>query len=415
MTVLPDHVEVAVVGAGLAGLAAARVLAAAGREVAVLEASDGVGGRVRTDIVDGFQLDRGFQVLLTAYPEAKRQLDLAALDLQPFRPGAIVWMGGRGYLVSDPFRDPRGVLATLRAPIGTLADKARIAALRRRVLRGDPGDLVRSGADLPTITALRAAGFSSRIIERFFRPLVAGIQLDPSLETSSRMFDVIFAMLAKGDSTLPAAGMGAIPRQLASHLPAGTVHLGSEVQGVEGTVIRLSGGRSLDVDAVVIATEGPAAARLLGLPPVAGNAVSCCWFAAPVAPVPDAAVLLDGDGTGPATNVVVHSNVAPSYAPAGQALIAAACPGPHEPAGLADAVQAQLRGWFGTQVDDWRHLRTDTIAFAQPTQRPPLHPKRPVALGELRFVCGDHRDTASIQGALFSGRRCGEAVAAALA
>lgn len=197
MSQLPARVDVAIVGAGLAGLAAARHLHAKSFTVALLEAQDDVGGRVRTDLVDGFRLDRGFQILLTAYPELKRQVDLDALDLHNFDPGALVMMRGRSYAVTDPFRAPRGAVSTVRAPIGTIADKVRIALLRARTLRGDPRELLR-GQDLPTVVALRRAGFSETIINRFFRPLFGGIQLDPSLTTSRRMFDIIFRSLGEG-------------------------------------------------------------------------------------------------------------------------------------------------------------------------------------------------------------------------
>jgi phytoene dehydrogenase-like protein len=424
---LPDRTDVVVVGAGLAGLAAARVLQEAGREVVVLEASDGVGGRVHTDVVDGFLLDRGFQVLLTAYPELERQLDVGALDLQAFAPGALVWLNGKGHVVSDPFRDPRHGLATAAAPIGSLGDKLRVARLRRRLTKADPRALLR-GPDVPTLTALRGAGFSSRMIDRFFRPLLGGIQLDPTLETSARMFEVIFRTLATGGAAVPAAGMGTIPEQLAGRLRPGTVRCGQRVAAVERTSVWTVDGWQISAAAVIVATDGPQAARLVGLPEVGSKPVSCVYFAADRPPVPHKLVVLDGSGTGPALNVAVMSNVAPSYAPEGQALVAAACPGlldvpeslrPRFDADsaadrLASSVRAQLREWWGPQVDTWRHLRTYTIAHGQPDQRPPFSPRQRVDLGAGRFVCGDHRDTASIQGALFSGRRCGEAVAEAL-
>lgn len=407
---LPERAEVVVVGAGLAGLAAARTLQAAGRRPLVLEASDGVGGRVRSDVVDGFTLDRGFQVLLTAYPELASQLDLHALDLHAFDPGALVWTGDRLHLVADPFRRPSGLLRTAVAPVGSLVDKARVAALRRRVVRTEVPDLLR-GPDRSTREALAEAGFSDAVVERFFRPLFGGIQLDPDLETSARMFDTIFRCLAVGDSAVPGGGMQAIPDQLAAGLAPGAIVLQAVVAGVEAGRVVLADGRAVAAGAVVVAVEGPTAADLLGLPPVASRPATCVWFAADRAPVPDRSVLLDGTGAGPALNVAVMSNVAPPYAPPGRALVAAACPGVRDP-GAEPGVRAQLRRWWGSEVDRWEHLRTDAIAHGQPDQRPPLHAKQPVALGDGRFVCGDHRDTGSIQGALFSGRRAAEAVLA---
>ncbi|MEM1334629.1 MAG: FAD-dependent oxidoreductase, partial [Actinomycetota bacterium] len=218
----PPDDPVVIVGAGLAGLTCAAVLHDAGVPVRVIEAADGIGGRVRTDEIDGFLVDRGFQVALTAYPEMHRQLDMDTLDFRAFDPGALVWRDGRGSAVSDPFRLPTSIVSTVTAPVGSLFDKARIARLRFRVQRTHPAQLLR-GDDRPTGAALRDDGFSETMIQRFFRPLVGGIQLDPDLNDSRRMFDIIFRMLADGDSAVPAAGMGAIPRQLAHRLPAGAI------------------------------------------------------------------------------------------------------------------------------------------------------------------------------------------------
>ena len=225
---------VVIVGAGLAGLSCAVALHEAGVDVVVLEASDGVGGRVRTDRIDGFLVDRGVQVALTAYPELVRQFDLDALELQRFDPGALVWRQGKGSAVSDPFRLPTTTVSTLLSPIGSVGDKLRIARLRARLRRVDPAQLL-AGDDVTTVTALRGAGFSETVIQRFFRPLVGGIQLDPDLGDSRRMFDVIFRMLADGDAAVPAGGMQEIPHQLASQLPAGTVRLGATVASTTRT------------------------------------------------------------------------------------------------------------------------------------------------------------------------------------
>jgi phytoene dehydrogenase-like protein len=410
---MTDPLPIVVVGAGLAGLAAATRLHGAERSVIVLEAGDGVGGRVRTDVVDGFRLDRGFQVLLTDYPEARAQLDLDALALRRFDPGALVWTGRRFGRVGDPFRAPGTLPATVAAPIGTIADKLRILRLRQRLTATEARSLLRS-EDGTTIDHLRYLGFSPRAIARFFRPLFGGILLDPDLGTSRRIFDVIFRSLARGGSAVPAGGMGAIPAQLAAALPPGTIRLGRAVDAVDGHGVTLSGGDRVEARAVVVATEGPAAARLLpGLEVAPGRPVSCVYFAATEAPVRDRLVVLDGVGNGPVLNLAVMSNVAPDYAPDGQALIVAACPGAFDD-GLVDLVRRQLRTWFGPAVDTWDHLRSYHIPYGQPDQRPPFVPKRSNHVDGGLWVCGDHRDTGSIQGALFSGRRTADDVLASL-
>jgi phytoene dehydrogenase-like protein len=410
-----QDVDVVIVGAGLAGLSCARTLTAQGLVVVVLEAADGVGGRVRTDVVDGFQLDRGFQILLTAYPELSRQLDVDALDLQVFDPGSRVWTGSGFATVADPLRRPSALPATLAAPVGSLIDKARVGLLRQRLVHRDPVSLLQS-PDRTTAQELSELGFSPAMVERFFRPLVGGIQLDVDLTTSARMFDVIFRTLAVGDAAVPAGGMGAIGAQLAEGLPPGAVRLHTPVARVEATTAWTSGGEAVRGRAVVVATEGPVAARLVGVRDPGSKSAAAVWFSAPTAPIGGRAILLDGEGSGPAANVAVMSEVAPSYAPSGRSLVVAACPGlgadPAEPEGpLVGAVLAQLARWFGADaVGSWDLLRVDRIAHGQPRADVPFSPKRRVALGDGRYVAGDHRDTPSIQGALFSGRRCGEAV-----
>jgi phytoene dehydrogenase-like protein len=408
--------DVLVVGGGLAGLVCAQDLSRSGVVCRVLEASDRVGGRVRTDAVDGYLLDRGFQILLTAYPQVVRRLDLEALDLRPFEPGAVVRVDGRFHPVADPLRRPGLVVDTLRAPIGTLADKIRLARLVLDVRTHTVRQLL-TRPEMSTAARLTAAGVSDRMVESFWRPLFGGIQLDPELAVSSRRFDVILRMLATGGTAVPAAGMGAIPDQLAACLPEGTVVTGTGVTAVDGTGVVLEDGRALTARAVVVATDGPAAHRLLGraVADPGSRAAACCWFAAPAPPRRGRALLLDGEGGGPAANVVVMSEVAPSYAPAGRALVAAAVPGPGAlRPDVTARVTEQLARWFGTATGEWELLRTDVIPHGQPAQAPPFSPRQPVALGGGLFVCGDHRDTASIQGAMFSGQRTASAVLAHL-
>ena len=409
---VPDSADVVVVGAGLAGLSAARAVHEAGLDVLVLEASDGVGGRVRSDVVEGFTLDRGFQVLLTAYPELETQFDVDALNLRRFEPGAMLWDGKRISVLGDPLRRPKTLVSGALAPIGSVADKARLLRQRIRLARADVGDLLRHDDDT-TYHALLSDGFSESMIDGFFRPFVGGIQLDPTLQTSRRMFDVIMRCLLTGDAAVPAGGMGTISTQLASHLPPQAVRLEAPVSAVKPGEVRI-GDRVVAAQRVIVATEGPAAASLLGLDAVESNPATCVWFAADEAPVDDRYLILDSSASGPALNIAVMSNVAPEYAPAGKTLIAAACPGIHNPHAEAP-VRKQLALIWGSAVESWRHLRTDTIAHGQPRQYPPFAPKKKIDLGEGLFVCGDHRDTASIQGALFSGRRCGEAVVESLA
>jgi len=412
-----DDRPIIIVGAGLAGLRCAGVLEEQGMPWLLLESQDGPGGRVRTDYVEGFQLDRGFQVLLTAYPSARRALDYDALDLRPFAPGAIVRLADGFQRVSDPFRRPTALLSTLRAPIGSLGDKVRVARLRRRLRRLSLPALWQR-PEHTTREALAEYGFSAQMIERFWRPLFAGIQLDRTLGTSRRMFDFVVRMLADGDSALPAAGMQAIPDQLAAGLPSGRIRYGTTVVAVDRGGVWLEDGELLRGQAVVVATDGPTANRLI--PAVSAprsKRVGCLYFAAERPPVDEPYIVLNGEGTGVVSNLCVPSVIAPSYAPAGVSLVSVTVlTPPAHPQVLEGAVRDQLRGWFGRRVDTWRLLRQYDIAHAQPDQQSPAlaTPQRPVEIDAGIFCCGDHRDNASIDGALSSGQRTATALATAL-
>jgi phytoene dehydrogenase-like protein len=423
---MPDSsAPVIVVGAGLAGLACALELRRRGVEVVVLEASDGVGGRVRTDHVDGFLLDRGFQVLLAGYPECRAQLDYDALDLRAFFPGAVVQRGGRARVVADPRKHP---LQALRALDGVARPSdapalVRLLAASRRSVRDGLDDHGAAAADTETTAqALRAAGLSPTLIDAFLRPFLAGITLDPELTVSARFARFVLGSLTAGPTVVPAGGMGAIGEQLAARLPAGSLRLGAAVRDVHAEGVALAGGERVEAAAVVVATEGPAAARLVdGLPDPGSVATTCLWWDAPASPAtgPPGALVLDGDGAGPVNNVAVLSDVAPGYAPPGRALVNASMAGlaAADDDALDAAARAQLRGWFGPQVTGWRRLRVDRVAHAQPRQEPGTleTPQRPLRRSEGLWVCGDHRDTASLNGALASGRRAGAEVATALA
>ena len=251
--------DVVIVGAGLAGLTCARRLQAQGRACLVLEAADAVGGRVRTDLVDGFQLDRGFQVLLTAYPAAERWLDYDALALGRFSSGARVWCEGAMHLVSDPTRQPGDLMATLKAPVGSMGDKLMIATLRSAARRGTLDELF-ARPETTAMAALRAHGFSDVMFERFLRPWFGGIFLDAELTASSRMLDFVLRMFGEGHAAVPAAGMQTIPEQLAAGLTPGSVRVNAPVAAIGNGVVTLQSGERVAASHIVVATDvGPLA------------------------------------------------------------------------------------------------------------------------------------------------------------
>ena len=400
--------QVLVIGGGLAGLAAAFTLIRNGQEVLLLEASDDVGGRVRTDLVDGFQLDRGFQVLLTAYPELERHLDLDALDLRHFEPGAVVYRNGNPDRLADPFRRPTAVPAAVLTSSLTVRDKLLLLRLRHQLARMTATSHVHE-ADTSLEVNLHKMGFSRRAIDRFFNPLLSGIQLTVGLEGSSRLGFLVLRTLFADSAAVPAAGMGQLAHQMAAALPAGSIRTSCAVERLKGRTIWTETGDVYRPGQIVVATDGPTAASLLEVPGPRSRPQSCSYFAAPGAPTDSRAILLDGDLDGPARNVAVMTNVAPGYSPDHRSLIATVMPGMYEP-NCANLVLPQMRRWFGDEVDEWEHLRTYTIAHGQPGFEVGTPMRRRIRLGPNLFVCGDHRDTPSIQGALVSGRRTAEAL-----
>ena len=412
---------VVVIGAGLSGLCCARLLVRHNIDVLVLEAQDDVGGRVRTDLVDGFQLDRGFQVLQTAYPEAAAQLDYDSLRLQNFAPGALIHMRGRMIEMSDPWRRPSKLLSTAFNGIGNFSDRLKLAKLRWHVTHTSIDDLWHEPESTTQDYLLKTCGLSDDMVDRFFRPWFSGVFLEKDLSTSSRFFRFLFRIFALGDASLPEQGMSAIPRQLAAKLTPSTVRLSTAVDSlVSSQCVRLGTGESIDCRAIVLAVEGKEAARLTNgmIPLPEFNSTTCFYFAASHPPFNEPLLLLNGDNDGPINNLSVVSNVAKNYAPAGQALISASVTGKlaMKSGDLSTSVLQQLRRWFGSQVDSWSMLRSYEIPMALPSQRAGFSEgasRTPLSSVGV-YHCGDYCETSSIQGAMLSGRKTAEALIADL-
>jgi phytoene dehydrogenase-like protein len=407
-------VDVVIVGAGPAGLSCARHLMQTGVSFVVLEADERIGGRLKTDEYDGFLLNHGFQVLQTAYPEPRRVLDFDRLDLKPFAPGAIIRADGEFYKISDPTRRPRDAWSTLTAPIGSFTDRLRMLRIISKARRGNVSRLFKA-PDKPTLEFLRAEGFSEKMIQRFFKPFFGGVCLDPDIQASCRVFTYVLRIFADGDVALPARGMAAIPEQLSEKLPGDRIRTGTRVETIERHLVVLATGEEIPSRAAVLATEGPETARLLGKKPsVRSRGELCLYFAAGKAPIDGPYLILNGDETGIVNSVTVPSVVAKSYAPAGQALISVVLLGDLslDDAAAESTVRKELADWFGSQVDDWRHLKTYRLTHALPAQPPPMPdptvPQRPPKPGI--HVCGEYGSVPGIQWAMLSGRHAAESV-----
>ena len=397
-----------VVGAGLAGLSAARHLEAAGRSVVVLESGTEVGGRVRTDHVDGWLFDHGFQVFDTGYPEPRRLLsdrDREALLLHTLPNGALVRLGDRFHRLGDPRQRPADLLGALRAPIGSLRDKANLAAFLLRV-RLTRGDRLLKRTERSAYDDFRAAGLSPETIDGLLRPFLAGVLLEDELTTSSRFVELVLRSFSRGRQALPAEGIGAIPAALAA--PLADVRFGARVDWVEPRAVMVAGQR-LTADAVVVATDPKAAATLLPtLAPVPMRRVTTVYFGADSSPAGKTGLLCIGPG--PLTNAVALTDSVPSYGPPGRTLMSVSTLEPELP---AHVMRRQLTAWFGPEVAGWQELARYDVPAALPVSDPPLDKlRRTVRVARGLYVCGDHRDSPSQQGALVSGRRTAEAVLA---
>ena len=417
--------HVVVAGGGLAGLVAARHLADAGAEVELLERRDRVGGRVRTRTVEGFTLDRGFQVLFTAYPAARRELDYDALDLRAFAPGAtIAWPDHRSTL-ADPLADPSAALPTLLNRDVRTADKLRLFALQRELLGRDvEGIFDVDAGDRPEATIreyLAARGFSTAFVERFAEPFYGGITLDRSLGTSRSVFEYTFRMLSAGETVVPAEGMAVIP----AHLRDRAAEAGASVEtGVAVTDVDPEDGLTVETeagdrspDAAVVATDPATAADLCGVrtpTDARGCTTLHCSLPAHQSLDTGSRIVLNAADDRPNT-VAPMSAAAPEYAPEGRQLLSATflgSPGGSEEA-LTETVREALEAWFPeNHFGGLERVGIDRIEFAQFAQPPGFRAELPgveAPAGPV-VVAGDYTEWSSIQGAMESGRKAARAL-----
>lgn len=409
--------DVVVVGAGLSGLSAAQALLAHGLSVTVLERDEVVGGRQHTDRVDGFLLDRGFQVLNPAYPALAHGVDVAALGLQRFGAGVVVRREAGLATLAHPLRHPRFVLASLRS--GLLRPR-ELAALARWVgpTIASPKRAALAGPDVTVEAGWARSGVDGVLRREVLEPFIAGVVVEDRLETSDSFARLLVRMFALGVPGLPRDGMQALPAQLRGRVEAagGTVRTGTPVVDVrsDGAGVTLEDGTVVAARAVVVAVSPEVVSDLVDAERVTMHGLTTWWFATDEAPSSSDMLAVDGTRSGPLVNTTVVSNAAPSYAPPGRHLVEATAlihPGTH--VGDDEAREHAGRIW-GASTTGWELLARHDVPHALPAQPAPLRLTSPPRLGSGAYVCGDHRDTASIQGAIVSGRRVAQAVAADL-
>lgn len=403
--------DIIIIGAGLSGLTAANYLHQKGRSVLVLEAAGRPGGRVQTTEQDGFLLDHGFQVLATAYPEARALLDYSALDLRPFKPGALLLQpdGSRGR-IGDPIRDPGSLFPTLFAKAGGLSSKLGILRLRNQLARLSAEEVFQR-EERPTAEVLRGEyGFSEELAARFFRPFYAGIFLEPELRTSRRMFDFVFKMFAEGAVAVPNGGMGQIPLQLAGRLPEGSIRYNSRVAHIEGQHVHLESGAVLSAGKIILATEATGLVKDYA-PAVNTRFVSTTHlhFRAAEAPLRSPLIALNTRPTDRVNSLTVMDQVAPGYAPAGQHLLSVAMVGQQmgTDGELFAQAQQELSRWFGQAAAGWQPLHLRRVKYALPAQEH-VQGQASYKIRDGLYVIGDHLLHGSINGAMQSGREVAE-------
>ncbi|KXZ61310.1 tRNA 5-methylaminomethyl-2-thiouridine biosynthesis bifunctional protein MnmC [Microbacterium laevaniformans] len=410
--------DVVVIGAGLAGLRCAVELAERGLEVVVLEAADEVGGRQRTDLVEGFRLDRGFQVLNPAYPALRRSVDLDALAMRTFPVGVQVRTDRGLAELRHPLRSPLSIPRTLASGLVNTADAVAFARwLTPAFTRRLP---VRARDDRSLRKAWDAAGLRGPLRTAVLEPFLAGVVAEADGATSSAFVQELVRYFALGRPGLPAQGIAAMPAQLAARARAAEaeIRLGARADRIDkdGPIVEVgvAGGAALRAGRVVGATGPESVAELAPVPQPATNGLQTWWFAAAAAPSASALLRVDGRGVarrGPIVNTAVVSHTAPSYAPAGRHLIEATCLLPR--GGVAageDEVRRHLAELWDAEASGWELLRRDDIPDALPAQPAPLRAPRRPRVTDRVYVAGDHRDAASIQGALASGERAARAV-----
>ncbi len=468
--------EVIIIGAGLAGLACAVHLHNWKIPFRILEASDGIGGRVRTDSYQGYQLDRGFQIYLTAYPEGQRMLDYQALNLKSFARGAYIRYRGKWHRVSDPREQPLSIFRSLFSPIGTISDKLKFLPFHWSIIHEQndaipaanssvksespfatsphhpppvsPENSSGSNKEILTLDELRWRGkFSEAMIQRFFQPFFGGVFLESELSTSNRFFRFVYRMFASGVGAIPEKGMQAIPEQLKNRLPIGSIQLNTEISKIEGRTVFTSQGEAISAKAIVVATSGPRAAKLLPekidstnsqldilkmpttdhssnngyssnhlfIEDPGSRSNTTLYYAAPKFSFTEPILLLNGDRKGYINSLVDLSAVAPSYAPTGMHLLSISVIGipPLDDQALDLAIRQQASEWFGQECQAWQLVKIYRIPHALPEKIMRAQNNRIPVKSRLYpglYICGDYCETASINGALVSGFRAAQAV-----
>ena len=407
--------DIIIIGGGISGLTAANYLEDFGWKPMIIEATSRVGGRVKTDQHEGFLLDRGFQVFLTAYPEAKHLLDYEALNLQNFSPGALILKeNGNKDLISDPMRDISTLFSTVFAQVGNFSDKLKMLSLKNKV-KNKNVESIFEGENKSTIKYLRDFGFSEEMINSFFAPFFGSIFLEKDLKTSRKMFEFVFKMFSEGFAALPKDGIGQIPVQLKSKLNLTEIKYNERVTHIENNKVYTNKNECYEAKAVLIATEAIGLVRNYKKDiNVKYQGTSVMYFSAEKSPIKGKYVALNASKSKLINNISVPSNVSSAYAPSGKHLISLST------IGLAQdgqeeyltAIKNEMKTWFGEQVNAWKYLKTYHIPYSLANQENVSYniDNQSIIIGENLYMCGDSFSNSSLNAAMKSGRIAAEII-----
>ncbi|MCS5489651.1 NAD(P)/FAD-dependent oxidoreductase [Algoriphagus limi] len=403
--------KIYIIGAGLSGLIAALELERSGFQPIILEATDRIGGRMKTDEVDGFLLDHGFQVLNTAYPEAKKYLDFQALHLKKFDPGAVILGENESYIISDPMRNPLKVVSMAFSKVGTFMDKVKMFTLTQDLKQKSVDDIFNS-KNKPTHQYLKDYGFSDQIIENFFKPFFRGIFLEKHMNTSSRMFEFVFKMFAIGHAAIPEKGMGEIPAMIREQLSSTQIYFNHPVEEVQGSTIFLKNGEKLEADRIIIAVQPDKVMKQLQGQFAPPQSVINLYFSLQKSFLARPMIgLVPGDHL--VNNIVFMDDVSPAYSKEGKALLSVTVlESDLDEKELIREVQKELSRISGIKADFFKFIKSYQINYALPHVNDLKNsiPFTQSKISDQVYLAGDYLLNGSINAAMTSGRIAAEAV-----
>ncbi|GAB3523537.1 NAD(P)/FAD-dependent oxidoreductase [Emticicia fontis] len=401
-----------IIGGGISGLTCAKYLNDKGMSFVIIECSDALGGRVRTDIVEGFRLDRGFQALLTNYPEARKILRYSHLDLKYFESGTLIKTNKGLTKLENPFKGKGSLFSRAFSPIGSWNDQLKIKKFAKYISEISDEELFGMD-DTETNKFLKEYGWSKEIIQQFFKPFFGSVLLDNELHTSSNLFHFVFKQFYKGEMAIPAEGMQAIPEQISDLISKEKIRLNTLVKGIESNQVFLESGEVLSTDRIVIATDPHTTSNLLGEDKTYEYQTSTCtYFSAEYSPLKGQKMLtLNPDRKSIVHSLCVPTDITHTYGTAGKALISVNTQSLDkiDERNHISRIKRELYDWFGAQVNVWKHLRTYHIPEAV-VKFPVGAKKQTLKLDENLYRCGDYLAYPSLNAAMQTGKEVAEMI-----